>query len=127
MPRASRLLVPSSIVHLLSSTHPAVALRVERLAAVDDQRVAGDVARGLGGEIDHRALQVLVAADAAERESIDLALGGSDGSTLSGAALPGRVIGPSFAADEVPDVIPPAGAEAMSPHARVWVRETRQR
>jgi sulfite reductase (NADPH) hemoprotein beta-component len=32
-------------------------------------------------------------------------LGGSDGSTLSGAALPGRVIGPSFAADEVGDVI----------------------
>jgi len=32
-------------------------------------------------------------------------LGGSDGSTLSGPAVAGKVIGPSFAADEVPDVI----------------------
>jgi sulfite reductase (NADPH) hemoprotein beta-component len=30
---------------------------------------------------------------------------GADGSSLSGPALAGRVIGPSFAADEVPDVI----------------------
>jgi sulfite reductase (NADPH) hemoprotein beta-component len=30
---------------------------------------------------------------------------GSDGSTLSGPALAGKVIGPSFAADEVPDVV----------------------
>jgi sulfite reductase (NADPH) hemoprotein beta-component len=30
---------------------------------------------------------------------------GSDGSTLSGASVPGKVIGPSFAADEVPDVL----------------------
>jgi len=30
---------------------------------------------------------------------------GSDGSTLSGAPAPGKVIGPSFAADEVPDAI----------------------
>lgn len=27
----------------------------------------------------------------------------------------------------VPDVIPPAGADAIPPHARVWVRETQQR
>ena len=32
-------------------------------------------------------------------------LGGSDGSTFSGAAVPGKVIGPSFAADEVADAI----------------------
>ena len=32
-------------------------------------------------------------------------MAGSDGSTLSGAATPGKVIGPSFAAEEVPDVI----------------------
>ena len=34
-----------------------------------------------------------------------MTLGGSDGSTLSGPATAGKVIGPSFAADEVPDVI----------------------
>ena len=32
-------------------------------------------------------------------------MAGADGSTLSGPALAGKVIGPSFAADEVPDVI----------------------
>ena len=34
-----------------------------------------------------------------------MSLGGSDGSTISGASVPGKVIGPSFAADEVADVI----------------------
>ena len=34
-----------------------------------------------------------------------MTLGGSDGSALSETAVPGKVIGPSFAADEVPDVI----------------------
>jgi len=38
-------------------------------------------------------------------EWYQITLGGSDGSTLSGAATPGKVIGPSFAAEEVPDVI----------------------
>jgi sulfite reductase (NADPH) hemoprotein beta-component len=32
-------------------------------------------------------------------------LGGSDGTAASGTAQPGRVIGPSFSALEVPDVI----------------------
>ena len=31
--------------------------------------------------------------------------GGSDGSALSGAATPGKVVGPSFSAAEVPEVI----------------------
>ena len=34
-----------------------------------------------------------------------MSLGGSDGSTLSGASVPGKVIGPSFAADEVADAV----------------------
>ena len=38
-------------------------------------------------------------------EWYQVTLAGSDGSTLSGAATPGKVIGPSFAADEVPDVL----------------------
>ena len=38
-------------------------------------------------------------------EWYQITLAGSDGSTLSGAATPGKVIGPSFAADEVPDVV----------------------
>jgi len=39
------------------------------------------------------------------REWYQISLGGSDGSTLSGAAVPGKVIGPSFAASEVTDVV----------------------
>ncbi|MBK9440300.1 MAG: nitrite/sulfite reductase [Comamonadaceae bacterium] len=39
------------------------------------------------------------------REWYQVSLGGSDGSTLSGNAVPGKVIGPSFAASEVTDVV----------------------
>ena len=39
------------------------------------------------------------------KEWYQISLGGSDGSTLSGPSVPGKVIGPSFAADEVADVI----------------------
>jgi len=39
------------------------------------------------------------------QEWYQITLGGSDGSTLSGSATPGKVIGPSFAAAEVADVI----------------------
>jgi sulfite reductase (NADPH) hemoprotein beta-component len=39
------------------------------------------------------------------REWYQVTLGGSDGSALSGAPLAGKVIGPSFSAAEVPDVI----------------------
>jgi sulfite reductase (NADPH) hemoprotein beta-component len=38
-------------------------------------------------------------------EWYQVTLGGSDGSTLSGPSGAGKVIGPSFAADEVPDVV----------------------
>ena len=34
-----------------------------------------------------------------------MSLGGSDGSTLSGPALAGKAVGPSFTAAEVPEVI----------------------
>ncbi len=38
-------------------------------------------------------------------EWYQLTLGGSDGSTASGASVAGKVIGPSFAADEIADAI----------------------
>jgi sulfite reductase (NADPH) hemoprotein beta-component len=47
------------------------------------------------------------------REWYQISLGGSDGSHLSGAAVPGKVIGPSFAASEVTDVL-----EALLDHYR---------
>ncbi|PJB46946.1 MAG: nitrite reductase [Comamonadaceae bacterium CG_4_9_14_3_um_filter_60_33] len=49
------------------------------------------------------------------REWYQISLGGSDGSTLSGAAVPGKVIGPSFAASEVTDVV-----EALIDSYRVY-------
>jgi sulfite reductase (NADPH) hemoprotein beta-component len=39
------------------------------------------------------------------QEWYQITLGGSDGSALSGAPAAGKVVGPSFAADEVVDVI----------------------
>ncbi|MBH2043689.1 MAG: nitrite reductase, partial [Comamonadaceae bacterium] len=39
------------------------------------------------------------------KEWYQVTLGGSDGSDLSGPAVAGKVIGPSFSAAEVPDVI----------------------
>jgi sulfite reductase (NADPH) hemoprotein beta-component len=39
------------------------------------------------------------------QEWYQVTLGGSDGSRLSGEATPGKVVGPSFTAAEVPDVI----------------------
>jgi sulfite reductase (NADPH) hemoprotein beta-component len=39
------------------------------------------------------------------KEWYQVTLGGSDGKTLSGAPVPGKVIGPSFSSNEVPDVI----------------------
>jgi len=49
------------------------------------------------------------------REWYQISLGGSDGSLLSGAAVPGKVIGPSFAASEVTDVV-----EALIDSYRVY-------
>ena len=39
------------------------------------------------------------------KEWYQITLGGADGSNVSGPALPGKVVGPSFLAAEVPDVI----------------------
>ena len=39
------------------------------------------------------------------KEWYQVSLGGSDGSALATTAVPGKVIGPSFAADEVADAI----------------------
>jgi sulfite reductase (NADPH) hemoprotein beta-component len=38
-------------------------------------------------------------------EWYQVSVGGSDGSTISGTSVPGKVIGPSFAAEEVPGVV----------------------
>ncbi|MBK9237383.1 MAG: nitrite/sulfite reductase [Rhodoferax sp.] len=47
------------------------------------------------------------------REWYQVSLGGADGSTLSGPAQPGKIVGPSFSAAEIPDVV-----EALLDHYR---------
>jgi len=55
------------------------------------------------------------------REWYQVSLGGSDGSTLSGTATPGKVLGPSFAASEVADVVE-ALLDAYRRHRRIGER-----
>jgi sulfite reductase (NADPH) hemoprotein beta-component len=53
----------------------------------------------------HSAHIGILGVDKDGKEWYQISLGGSDGSRISGDAVPGKVIGPSFAADEVADVI----------------------
>jgi len=66
---------------------------------------SGPSRRGSGSarrELDlHRGSRV----DKDGKEWYQVTLGGSDGSLLSGESQPGKVVGPSFSAAEVPDVI----------------------
>ena len=65
----------------------------DRRAAVDRDRLAGDVARGLGGEQHREALQVLFAAEAARRRPfLDQRAGRFEGGTWSSSRgrTPGR-------------------------------------
>jgi sulfite reductase (NADPH) hemoprotein beta-component len=53
----------------------------------------------------HRGHIGILGVDKDGQEWYQVTLGGSDGSTLSGLPTPGKVVGPSFTAAEVPDVI----------------------
>jgi sulfite reductase (NADPH) hemoprotein beta-component len=47
----------------------------------------------------------ILGVDKDSKEWYQITLGGADGTDLSGPAIPGKVVGPSFSAAEVPDVI----------------------
>jgi sulfite reductase (NADPH) hemoprotein beta-component len=89
---------------------PIAAAIQERFDDLDVLYDIGDIDLHISGCINscghhHSGHIGILGVDKDGAEWYQVTVGGSDGSTLSGAAVPGKVIGPSFAADEVPDVI----------------------
>ncbi len=89
---------------------PIAAAITERFDDLDEQHDIGDIDLHISGCINscghhHSGHIGILGVDKDGSEWYQVTVAGSDGSTLSGAALAGKVIGPSFAADEVPDVI----------------------
>ncbi len=89
---------------------PVAAAITERFEDLDELYDIGDIDLHISGCINscghhHSGHIGILGVDKDGMEWYQVSLGGSDGSTFSGAAVPGKVIGPSFAADEVPDVI----------------------
>jgi len=89
---------------------PIAAAITERFEDLDELYDIGDIDLHISGCINscghhHSGHIGILGVDKDGSEWYQITLGGADGSTLSGAATPGKVIGPSFAADEVPDVI----------------------
>ncbi|MBL8336756.1 MAG: nitrite/sulfite reductase, partial [Rhodoferax sp.] len=82
----------------------------ERYQDMDELHDLGEIDLHISGCINscghhHSGHIGILGVDKDGQEWYQITLGGSDGSTLSGAATPGKVVGPSFAAAEVPDVI----------------------
>ncbi|MEO5772442.1 MAG: nitrite/sulfite reductase [Burkholderiaceae bacterium] len=82
----------------------------ERFADLDEQYDIGDIDLHISGCINscghhHSGHIGILGVDKDGAEWYQITLGGSDGTQASGAAVPGKVIGPSFAADEVADAI----------------------
>ncbi len=89
---------------------PLAADITDRFADLDELYDIGDIDLHISGCINscghhHSGHIGVLGVDKDGKEWYQVSLGGSDGSTLSGAAVPGRVIGPSFASDEVADAI----------------------
>ena len=89
---------------------PIAAAIAERFDDLDRLHDIGDIDLHISGCINscghhHSGHIGILGVDKDGSEWYQLTVGGSDGSRLSGAAVPGRVIGPSFAADEVPDAL----------------------
>ncbi|ABD70173.1 nitrite and sulphite reductase 4Fe-4S protein [Rhodoferax ferrireducens T118] len=89
---------------------PVAAAISERFQDLDELFDLGQIDLHISGCINscghhHSGHIGILGVDKDGREWYQVSLGGSDGSTLSGAAVPGKVIGPSFAASEVTDVV----------------------
>jgi len=82
----------------------------QRYAEIDELYDIGEIDLHISGCMNscghhHSGHIGILGVDKDGKEWYQVSLGGSDGSTISGASVPGKVIGPSFAADEVADVI----------------------
>lgn len=89
---------------------PVAADITERFTDLDELYDIGDIDLHVSGCINscghhHSGHIGILGVDKDGQEWYQVSLGGSDGSTLSGTAVPGKVIGPSFAADEVGDAV----------------------
>ncbi len=89
---------------------PVAAAITERFEDLDELFDIGDIDLHISGCINscghhHSGHIGILGVDKDGAEWYQVSLGGSDGSTISGDAIAGKVIGPSFAAEEVPDVI----------------------
>ncbi len=89
---------------------PVAEAITERYQDLDELDDLGPIDLHISGCINscghhHSGHIGILGVDKDGKEWYQVTLGGSDGSALSGAATPGKVVGPSFSAAEVPDVI----------------------
>jgi len=89
---------------------PVAEAITERFQDLDELFDLGEIDLHISGCINscghhHSGHIGVLGVDKDGREWYQVSLGGADGSTLSGTATPGKVIGPSFAASEVADVV----------------------
>lgn len=89
---------------------PIAAAIAERYQDLDELYDIGDVDVHMSGCMNscghhHTGHIGILGVDKDGSEWYQITLGGSDGTIASGPSVAGKVIGPSFAADEVPDVI----------------------
>jgi sulfite reductase (NADPH) hemoprotein beta-component len=89
---------------------PIAAAISERYQDMDELHDLGEIDLHISGCMNscghhHSGHIGILGIDKDGQEWYQISLGGSDGSRLSGAPLPGRIIGPAFGASEIPDVI----------------------
>jgi sulfite reductase (NADPH) hemoprotein beta-component len=89
---------------------PIAEAITQRYQDLDEEWDIGDIALNISGCINscghHHAGHIgILGVDKDGKEWYQVTLGGADGSDRSGAATPGKVVGPSFSAAEVPEVI----------------------
>jgi sulfite reductase (NADPH) hemoprotein beta-component len=89
---------------------PIAAQITERYQDMDELHDLGEIDLHISGCINscghhHSGHIGILGVDKDGKEWYQISLGGSDGSTLSGDAVAGKVVGPSFGALEVPGVI----------------------
>lgn len=89
---------------------PIAQALLERYRDLDELYDLGEIDLNMSGCINscghhHSGHIGILGVDKDGQEWYQVTLGGSDGSRLSGPATPGKVIGPSFAAAEMPDVV----------------------
>jgi sulfite reductase (NADPH) hemoprotein beta-component len=89
---------------------PIAAQITERYQDMDELHDLGEIDLHISGCINscghhHSGHIGILGVDKDGKEWYQVSLGGSDGSALSGTAVPGKVVGPSFGALEVPGVI----------------------